>query len=333
MATNPHPTGFDNLVGQSQAIRDLIEKIKVIAQYDVSVLIEGESGTGKELVARAIHYNSPRRDNEFVIINCSAFSDSLLESELFGYVKGSFTGAMNEKKGLFEVADQGTFFLDEVGDMSPALQVKVLRVLQEGTFFKVGGTKASQVNVRIVAATNRNLKQLAEEGRFREDLYYRINVVSLPIPPLRERKDDLGILSNYVLQKIAKKNQEPVKEISKEALDVLRKHDWPGNVRELENELEKAMIFSSKKKVISPACLSPEFLNRVQNYKKDLLEHAIGTMSLKDIKKQAIEELEREVIFKGLEKANWNKTLCAKLLGVSRVDLLRKISRYGIQKA
>jgi transcriptional regulator with PAS, ATPase and Fis domain len=322
---------FDHLVGQSQPIRDLIEKIKVVSQYDVAVLIEGESGTGKELVARAIHYNSPRRDKEFVIINCSAFSDSLLESELFGYVKGSFTGAISEKMGLFELADQGTFFLDEIADMSPALQVKVLRVLQEGTFFKVGGTKPLQVNVRIVAATNKNLRDLVRAGRFREDLFYRINVVSLIIPPLRERKEDVPVLADHILEKIGRKNQVEKKEISKEALEILRRHDWPGNVRELENELEKATIFSADKKIITEASLSPELVEQVRNRKRESLEEG-GFFSLKEIKREAVARVEREVITKGLMKANWNRTACAKLLGISRVDLIRKISKYHIEK-
>src|SRR3989338_2681043 len=324
---------FDHLVGKSQFFRELIERIKVVAQYEVAVLIEGESGTGKELVARAIHYNSPRKDKEFVVINCSAFSDSLLESELFGYVKGSFTGAMAEKMGLFEVADQGTFFLDEIGDMSMALQVKILRVLHEGTFFKVGGTKPVKVNVRIVAATNRNLRQMIQEGKFREDLFYRINVVNLAIPPLRERKEDIEVLGEYILENIAKKNQDEKKVLSSEAVQILRRHDWPGNVRELENELEKAVIFSSDKKTITEVSLSPELLNLVQARKMESLEDGDASFSLKEIKKKAMEKVERAVIRKGLEKTNWNKSACAKLLKISRVDLIRKIARYEIERA
>lgn len=323
---------FDQLVGRNEAMRALIEKIKVIAQYDVSVLIEGESGTGKELVARAIHYNSPRKEKEFVVINCSAFSDSLLESELFGYVKGSFTGALTEKEGLFEVADRGTFFLDEVGDMSPALQVKILRVLQEGTFFKVGGTRPIKVDVRIVAATNKNLGLLVEQKKFREDLYYRVNVVNLPIPPLRERKEDIDALTDHILAKVALKNREAKKEVSAEVLEIFKRYDWPGNVRELENELEKAVIFSANKSVIMPANLSQELLRHVRDFKRDVLQEKPGMFSLKDLKRMAVEEIERDTIRRGLEKSNWNKTLCAKLLGVSRIDLMRKISKYQIKK-
>ncbi|MBI4550201.1 MAG: sigma 54-interacting transcriptional regulator [Candidatus Omnitrophica bacterium] len=323
---------FDRLVGKSQIFRDLIEKIKVVAQYDVAALITGETGTGKELAARAIHYNSPRKDQEFVVINCSAFSESLLESELFGYVKGSFTGAMAEKKGLFEAADKGTFFLDEIGDMSPALQAKILRVLQEGTYFKIGATSPVKVNVRVIAATNRDLRELIREGKFREDLYYRINVVSLHCPPLRERKEDVEVLTRHILANIAKKNQEPKKEISPGAMAILKKHDWPGNVRELENELEKAVIFSSEKKIVTEDSLSPDFLQRVQNRQTELLEEAAGAVSLKEIKRQAVEQIERKVIQRGLEKTNWNKTACAKLLRISRVDLIRKIARYQIRK-
>ncbi len=332
MKTDQTFFSFDHLVGKSQLFRDLIEKIKVVAQYEVAVLIEGESGTGKELVARAIHYNSPRKDKEFVVINCSAFSDSLLESELFGYVKGSFTGAMAEKMGLFEVADQGTFFLDEIGDMSPALQVKILRVLQENTFFKVGGTKAVRVNVRIVAATNRNLRQMVQQGKFREDLFYRINVVNLAIPPLRERKEDIDVLTEHILENIAKKNREEKKILSSEAIQILKRHDWPGNVRELENELEKATIFSGDKKIINEVSLSPEFLYQIQTKKRESLEGGEGTVSLKEMKKKAVEQVEREVIRKGLEKTNWNKSACAKFLQISRVDLIRKIARYKIER-
>jgi transcriptional regulator with PAS, ATPase and Fis domain len=303
-----------------------------VAQYEVAVLITGESGTGKELAARAIHYNSPRKEQEFVVINCSAFSESLLESDLFGYVKGSFTGAMAEKKGLFEAADKGTFFLDEIGDMSPALQAKILRVLQEGTFFKIGATSPVKVNVRVVAATNRDLRELIRDGKFREDLYYRINVVSLNCPPLRERKEDVEVLTRHILSNIAKKNQEAKKEISPAALAILKKHDWPGNVRELENELEKAVIFSSEKKIITEDSLSPDFLLRVQNRQTELLEEAAGAVSLKEIKRHAVEQIEKKVIQRGLEKTNWNKTACAKLLRISRVDLIRKIARYQLRK-
>lgn len=319
---------FDQIVGQSEETHELIEKIKVVAQHDVSVLIEGESGTGKELVARALHYNSPRKDKEFVVINCSAFSDSLLESELFGYVKGSFTGAVHEKLGLFEVADRGTFFLDEMGDMSPALQVKVLRVLQEGTFFKVGGTKAKQVNVRIIAATNKNLKDLVAKKEFREDLFYRINVVNLKIPPLRSRRSDIPVLTDHILQRICLRNKCGKKELSRDVLDILMKHDWPGNVRELENQLEKAIIFSGDSRVLIPKFFSQDFLSQVKNFEKLLLEESIGKMSLKEMKRQSVEQLERAVIQEGLKRSQGNKTLCAKLLGISRVDLMRKIKRY-----
>lgn len=325
-------SAFDQLVGASENMRTLIEKIKVVSQHEVSVLIEGESGTGKELVARALHYNSPRKEKEFVIINCSAFSDTLLESELFGYVKGSFTGAMSEKKGLFELADQGTFFLDEIADMSPALQVKVLRVLQEGTFFKVGGTDPVKVDVRIIAATNRNLRQMIKSGAFREDLFYRVNVVNLTIPPLRDRKEDLALLSEHILGKIAFRNGEEVKTLAEEALEIFRSYDWPGNVRELENELEKAVIFAAEKKIIMPVSLSQELIACIREKKRELLAEGIGTFSLKQIKRQVVEEVEKDVIGKGLERTNWNKTLCAKLLGISRVDLMRKITRYKIQK-
>ncbi|MBU1862777.1 MAG: sigma 54-interacting transcriptional regulator, partial [Candidatus Omnitrophica bacterium] len=228
---------FDYVIGKNKLMLDIVENIKKVSQHDVSVLIEGASGTGKELIAKAIHYNSLRKNNEFVIINCSAFPDSLLESELFGHLKGSFTGAINEKKGLFEFADKGTFFLDEIADMSPTLQVKLLRVIQEGTFLKIGGIEPVTVNVRIIAATNKNLKKLVTENKFREDLYYRINVTSLYLPTLHDRKDDIGLLINYFIDRISKRNNIKLS-ISNEARLALKRYNWPGNIRQLENEIE-----------------------------------------------------------------------------------------------
>ena len=317
---------FNFVRGNSSAMQDVFKKLIKISQHDVSVLIEGESGTGKELIARAIHYNSPRKNNEFVVINCSAFSDSLLESELFGHLKGSFTGAINEKKGLFEVADNGTFFLDEIADMSPALQVKLLRVLQEGTFLKIGGIEPKKVNVRIIAATNKYLKKLVDENKFREDLFYRINVTSIYLPPLRERKDDIDPLIKYFLEKISEKINKDKIMISDIALEALKKYNWPGNIRQLENEIERACIFAHND-IIQKEVLSPEIINYIPTDEDVSIEYGIG---LNDIKKKMIERLEKRLIYEGLEKSNWNKTECAKLLKVSRGDLMRKISKYKI---
>ena len=317
---------FNYVKGTSHLMQEVFEKVIKISQHEVSVLIEGESGTGKELIARAIHYNSRRKNNEFVVINCSAFSDHLLESELFGHLKGSFTGAINEKKGLFEVADNGTFFLDEIADMSPALQVKLLRVLQEGTFLKIGGIEPKTVNVRIVAATNKNLKKLVDENKFRDDLYYRINVTSVYLPTLRERRDDIELLIDYFLDKMSDKNSTGKITISDEALDTLKSFNWPGNIRQLENEIERSAIFASNN-IIQKNILSPEIVNYIGSYDDAPIEYGLG---LNEIKKKHIEKLEKRLIFEGLEKSNWNKTECAKLLKVSRGDLMRKISKYKI---
>lgn len=233
---------FGNIVGKSKIMRQVYEIIEKVAQTRASVLITGESGTGKELIARAIHFNSPRRDKPFISVNCSALSETLLESELFGHERGAFTGAVTQRKGRFELAHGGTLFLDEVGDMSPALQVKLLRVLQEMKFERVGGTKTLQVDARLVTASNRELDREVELGRFREDFYYRLKVVHIKVPPLRERRDDIPLLVHHFLEKAAEANRIPVKRLSHEALKYLCQHDWLGNVRELENVIERAVI-------------------------------------------------------------------------------------------
>jgi two-component system NtrC family response regulator len=233
---------FGNIVGKSKIMRQVYEIIEKVAQTRASVLITGESGTGKELIARAIHFDSPRRDKPFISVNCSALSETLLESELFGHERGAFTGAVTQRKGRFELAHGGTLFLDEVGDMSPALQVKLLRVLQEMKFERVGGTKTLQVDARLVTASNRELHREVELGRFREDLYYRLKVVHIKVPPLRERRDDIPLLVHHFLEKAAKANAIPVKSVSHEALKYLYQYDWIGNVRELENVIERAVI-------------------------------------------------------------------------------------------
>jgi two-component system NtrC family response regulator len=233
---------FGNIVGKSKVMRQVYEIIEKVAQTRASVLISGESGTGKELIARAIHFNSPRRDKPFISVNCSALSETLLESELFGHERGAFTGAVTQRKGRFELAHGGTLFLDEVGDMSPALQVKLLRVLQEMKFERVGGTKTLQVDARLVTASNRELEREVELGRFREDFYYRLKVVHIKVPPLRERRDDIPLLVHHFLEKAAKANAIPVKSVSQEALKYLYQYDWIGNVRELENVIERAVI-------------------------------------------------------------------------------------------
>jgi len=237
--------GMGNLIGKSKKMQDLFKMIEVVSGTNSTVLITGESGTGKELVAKAIHLNSPRADAPFVSVNCGAFTETLLESELFGYVKGAFTGATANKKGLFEVADKGTIFLDEIGDTSPAMQVKLLRVLQERTIRRVGGTEEIPVDVRIISATNRDLAAMVAENQFREDLFYRISVIPLEIPPLRHRRDDIPLLANHFLSRLNATINKRVERISDEALKKMESYEWPGNVRELENAMERAFILET----------------------------------------------------------------------------------------
>jgi two-component system response regulator PilR (NtrC family) len=237
--------GMGNLIGKSRKMEELFKMIEVVSATNSTVLITGESGTGKELVAKAIHLNSPRAEEAFVSVNCGAFTETLLESELFGYMRGAFTGAAANKKGLFEVADKGTIFLDEVGDTSPAMQVKLLRVLQERTLRRVGGTEEIQVDVRIIAATNRDLGEMVAENQFREDLFYRISVIPLELPPLRHRRDDIPLLADHFLARLNASMGKRIDRISDEALKKLESYDWPGNVRELENALERAFILET----------------------------------------------------------------------------------------
>ena len=260
-----------------------------------------------------------------MIQNCSAFNDNLLESELFGHIKGSFTGATRDKKGLFEIADKGTFFLDEIGDTSPTMQVKLLRVLQEGTFIPVGAIESKRVNVRIVAATNRNLKEMVEKGTFREDLYYRLNVINLRVPPMRERKEDIPLLCDFFLEKSCKDvaGEKPV--ITKRALEKLYDYAWPGNVRELQNEIERLVVLSSGEMKLTAEMLSGKILDSSERSK---VQGARVTGKLKD----ALEELEREMIKDGLRRTGWNKSKLAKELGISRAGLIMKVEKYGLDK-
>ncbi len=315
---------YDNMIGKSKPMQSLYALLDKIKGADTTVLVQGENGTGKELIAKAIHYNSARKDKPFVIQNCSAFNDNLLESELFGHVKGSFTGANKDKKGLFEMADKGTFFLDEIGDTSPTMQVKLLRVLQEGTFISVGGIETKKVDVRIVAATNRNLKEMVEQGTFREDLYYRLNVINIRVPPLRERKEDIPILAEAFLQKSSEKGQ-PKKVLTKRALEKLYDYPWPGNVRELQNEMERVVVLSGVENKITADMLSPKILEIAD---KGKVQGARVHGKLKD----ALEELERELIKEGLRRTGWNKSKLAKELGISRAGLIMKVEKYGLDK-
>ncbi|MBI4970478.1 MAG: sigma-54-dependent Fis family transcriptional regulator [Candidatus Omnitrophica bacterium] len=322
---------FDRIVSTSPMMKDVIETLQAVATREATVFLQGESGTGKELAARAIHYNSPRKDKEFVIINCSAFSDTLLESELFGYMKGSFTGAMTEKKGLFEIADQGTFFLDEIGDMSPMLQVKLLRVLQEGTFLKIGGVKPIQVNIRLIVATNKDLKALVDAHAFREDLYYRINVVKIVLPPLRDRKEDIDLLVDDLLTRMAERHHEPKKQLDPEVVRFFQEYDWPGNIRELNNVVEHAAIMT-RGELIHMKHMPTELLSARIKRPGSKIFTDFRKISLKEAKRMAAEEVEREMILDALAKSKWNKSEAARQLQISRVDLIRKIAKYQLQK-
>ena len=316
---------YDNMIGKSKPMQSLYALLDKIKAADTTVLIQGENGTGKELIARAIHYNSTRKDKPFVIQNCSAFNDNLLESELFGHVKGSFTGATRDKKGLFEIADRGTFFLDEIGDTSPTMQVKLLRVLQEGTFIPVGSTESKRVNVRIVAATNKNLKEMVEKGTFREDLYYRLNVINLRVPPLRERKEDIPLLADFFLDRSMKDHSGERLILTKRALEKLYDYSWPGNVRELQNEVERLVVLAGNETKLSAEMLSAKIVDSTE---KGKVQGARVTGRLKD----ALEELEREMIKEGLQRTGWNKSKLAKELGISRAGLIMKVEKYGLDK-
>lgn len=309
---------LENIVGRSPQMLQVYKTIARVAESRSTVLLIGESGTGKELVARAIHFNSPRAPRAFIAVDCGSLAETLLESELFGHVRGAFTGAITNKKGLFEEADSGTCFLDEVGDISLAMQAKLLRVLQEHEIKRVGGTETIKVDVRIVAATNKNLEQLITEKRFREDLFYRLNVVSLHLPPLRDRVEDIPLLAEHFLRKFAEINQKPVSRISPEALEMLSRFGWPGNARELENVVERAVTLSQHS-IILPEDLPARMRTEPAMVNANILPSHIS-----------LSELEKLYIQKVLEQTGWNKKKAADILGIDRRTLYRMASRYGI---
>jgi two-component system, NtrC family, response regulator HupR/HoxA len=320
---------FEHIVGSSRSMQQVFRLLEKIVESDSTVLVQGESGTGKELVARAIHYNGPRAKRTFVVQNCSAFNDNLLESALFGHAKGSFTGAVKDKKGLFEIADGGTFFLDEVGDMSPALQVKLLRVLQEGTFTPVGSTEQKTVDVRVIAATHKDLQKMVARGEFREDLYYRINVIRMVIPPLRDRTEDLPMLTEHFLRKHHRgKNKLP--RLSPETMECFARYPWPGNIRELENEIERLLVLGGDGEQLPLDLVSPRVRDAdgAAPAKSAARAGVPVTGSLKD----AVESLEREMISQGLIRTHWNKSQLAKDLGISRSNLIQKCAYYGLDR-
>lgn len=316
---------LENIIGQSPKMQELFKIIPKIAQSSSHVLISGESGSGKELFARALHNLSQRKDKNFVTINCSAFPEGLLESELFGHMKGAFTGALYNKQGLFEIADGGTLFLDEIGEMPLNLQVKLLRVIENGTFRRVGGTNDIKVDIRIISATNKDLKEEAEAGRFREDLYYRLNVIPLKIPPLRERKEDIPLLIDYFLKKIC--NSE--KRFTNGAIRLLMEYPWKGNVRELENVIERVVLLTDKID-ITPEDLPIEIRSYREN--QGMLEEGLPQLDDKgvDIEK-IIENLERSYLLQALDKAKGVKTEAAKLLNLSFRSFRHRLHKYGIK--
>jgi two-component system, NtrC family, response regulator HupR/HoxA len=316
-----HRTGYHGIVGAAPTMQELYSLLDRIAPSDAPVLIQGENGTGKELVARAIHVGSERRDRSFVVTNCSAFNDNLLDSELFGHKRGAFTGAIVDKPGLFEVADSGTFFLDEIGDMSPTLQVKVLRVLQEGTFNRVGDTEMRRVDVRIIAATNRDLTAMVAAGRFREDLYYRIHVLSVTLPALRERREDVPLLIDCFL---TRQRRHRAKRLTPECAARMLAYPWPGNVRELENEVERLVVLAGESPTIGLDVLSPRIRQWTPSSEAG---RAIDPSSLP----AAVEALERRMIGAAMRRHRGNKTRAAEELKVSRRNLIRLVQKYEIE--
>ncbi len=310
------------MIGKSERLEEVFRLIAKVATSESTVLICGESGTGKELVARELHYKSPRCEGPFISINCGALPDTLLESELFGHTKGAFTGAVKEKDGLFTVAKAGTFFLDEVGETSPAIQVKLLRVLQEREIIPLGGTKAVRVDCRLIAATNVNLEQRVREGMFRSDLYYRLNVIQVPLPPLRKRCDDILLLVDFFLRELANRSSCELKTMCPEAMDVLVRYDWPGNVRELENVIERAVILQDGPTILVED-LPPNILGQVEGE---------GDRRIVDASDVTLEELEQRYMSKVLEDVGWRKKVAADILGIDASTLYRKIHRYGLKQ-
>lgn len=309
-----------NIIGNSPSMRAMIETLMLVAPSEATVLIQGESGTGKELVASALHHNSPRKSNPFIKVNCAALPETLLESELFGHEKGAFTGAAGPRKGRFERADRGTLFLDEIGEMAQATQAKILRVLQEREFEPVGGSRSIRVDARILSATNRNLEEEIAANRFREDLYYRLNVVTITVPPLRERLPDIPLLAEHFLDRYAAKNHRTFKGIVPQAMDLLIRYSWPGNVRELENVIERAVIMASGDRI------DTEHLpNAINDQERSSTGRSPVLPSGRSLK-----EVEKEMILQTLDDKGGNRTKTAKILGISRRTLQLKLKEYGI---
>jgi DNA-binding NtrC family response regulator len=314
---------FENIVGKSDPMRRLFDLVAQVAPSRSTVLIQGESGTGKELIAKALHANSPRRDRPFVPVNTGAVPSDLLESTLFGHVKGAFTSAVTAKKGLFEVANGGTLFLDEIGTMSMDMQAKILRVLQDRRFMHLGGTQEIQVDVRIIAATNVKLQEAVRDGRFREDLFYRLNVITLELPPLRSRREDIPLLATHFLKFYSDENGTGERVLAPEALRILMDYEWPGNVRELENAMERGVVLSTSR-TITPELLPAQLTGNT--YSASLLEHEPNA-SLFDL----MEEIERRIIADRLERCHWNQTEAAEYFRIPLSTLNQKIKRLNVE--
>ena len=306
---------FGNMIGKNARMQEIYELISDISNTDSTVLIQGESGTGKELIARAIHFNGSRKNKPFIVANCSAYSQNLLESELFGHEKGAFTGAIRRKAGRFELAHGGTVFLDEIGEVSPPTQILLLRVLQDHRFERVGGEETLEIDVRVIAATNKNLTEEMKKGTFREDLYYRLNVIPIFIPPLRERKDDISFLASHFLEKFSQEKGKKFVDFSPEVMEIFLAHPWPGNVRELENVIEHAVIIGKKDEIYSKDL--PQYLLQKALQGEDLV---------------TLDDFEKDLILKTLKETNWNKHKAAKKLKINRSTLYGKMRRYGLSK-
>jgi DNA-binding NtrC family response regulator len=323
--------GFHNIVGKSKKMQEIYRIIAKVAPTDSTVLIYGQSGTGKELIARAIHFNSPRRDRPFVPVDCAVLSENLLESELFGHIRGSFTGAVTTKLGLFEIADGGTVFLDEVGNISLSIQAKLLRVLQEREFTPVGGTKSKKVDIRLIAATNKDLEKMIKEGTFREDLYYRLNIVPIYLPPLKEREEDIPLLAIHFLKKYSEQMGKKIKGFLPEAIEKLMRYSWPGNVRELENVIERTVVMIEEDMVRAEHIILPG----QQRQEDSTVYIPMTSEELKEIKKQlrekAVEEVEKAFILKALERNQWNVTKASEEVGMLRPNFQALMRKYNIR--
>lgn len=311
--------GLENMIGESPPMQEVFETIRQVAPSRATVLIQGESGTGKELVAHALHRLSPRHQGPFVAVHCAALTPTLLESELFGHERGAFTGAVERRPGRFELADGGSIFLDEVGEIDPSVQVKILRVLEERRFERVGGRETLETDTRLIAATNRDLHRLVQEKKFRDDLFYRLHVVVINLPPLRERREDIPLLAGRFLEEFSRENRKPVEGLTPDAMDVLMRYDWPGNIRELKNVIERMVVLSRQNKLT------------VRDIPSAIREGAGDSSPARSFRELSLEDAEREHILKALEAHGGNRTRAARQLGISRRTLHRKLNQYGIR--